>query len=71
MQTKIRPVALQRMTTVREAFRLRRLARQQRSLWMFYLEHNLFDEARSARQQTIDCLRNACQQWRLTLGPGL
>ena len=68
MKTMTRPVVEQRMATVREAFRLHRMAQQRRSLWRFYLEHNLFDEAREARSQMIEQLRGACQQWRLTLG---
>jgi hypothetical protein len=60
----------QRMAAVREAFRLQRLARASRRLWVFYLEHNLFDQARDCRQTMIGHLRDACQQWRLTLGTG-
>jgi hypothetical protein len=68
MTTMSRPGVAQRMTAVREAFRLRRLARTQRHLAMFYLEHSLFDEARASRLLMIRHLRSACLQWRLTLG---
>ncbi len=68
VQLVMHPIAAHRMTTVREAFRLRRLAGTQRRLWIFYVEHNLFDEARDARQQMLDSLRRACHQWRLVLG---
>lgn len=71
MQSSIPPTALQRMATVREAFRLRRLAGTQRRLWNFYIEHNLFDEARGAREESLDSLRRACHQWRLALGVAL
>ena len=62
------PAVVQRMAAVREAFRLRRIANKHRSLWLFYLEHNLLEEANCARSQMIEHLRCACQQWRLTLG---
>lgn len=68
MTTMTRPAVVQRMTTVREAFRQRRLAHEQRHLWSFYLEHNLFEQARDSRQLMIEHLRCACQHWRLTLG---
>ena len=68
LPTKSTPVVASPMTTVREAFRQRRLAQQKRHLWMFYLEHNLFEEARDSRQMMIEHLRSACRQWRLTLG---
>lgn len=68
MKTMTRPVVLERMATVREAFRLHRLARAHRGLWMFYMEHNLFDEARDSRLRMIGHLRGACRQWRRTLG---
>lgn len=58
----------QRMAAVREAFLQQRLAHQKRRLWRFYLEHNLFEEARDSRLLMIEHLRSACQQWRLTLG---
>ena len=70
MQLLMQPRALHRMTAVREAFRLRHLARRQRRLCDFYLEHCLLDEARDARQEVLDSLRRACHQWRLTLGIG-
>ena len=68
MQLLMQPIAIDRMTAVREAFRLRRLARTQRRLCDFYSEHCLLDEARDARQGVLDSLRRACHQWRLTLG---
>lgn len=62
--------AAERMTTVREAFRHRRLARQQRWLWLFYLEHNLFENARESRRSMMEHLRCASRQWRLNVfGP--
>lgn len=67
MQTLRRPMNVQRMATVREAFRLHRLARSFRSRWRFYLEHNLFAAAQSARLLMMEHLSGACQQWRLTL----
>lgn len=66
--TTLQPSVQERMATVRETFRLRRLASVHRGLWMFYLEHNLFDEAEKSRHLMVDNLRRACQQWRLTLG---
>ncbi len=68
MTTMAPPVIAHRMTTVREAFHQQRLAHEQRHLWMFYLEHNLFDQARDSRLLMLGHLRSACQQWRLTLG---
>lgn len=62
------PAVAQRMMAVREAFLQQRLAHQKRRLWRFYLEHNLFEEARDSRLLMIEHLRSACQQWRLTLG---
>ena len=58
----------QRVSTVREAFHQQRLAHVQRRLSMFYLEHNLFEQARDSRQLMIGHLRIACQQWRQTIG---
>jgi hypothetical protein len=60
-------LAPQRLHSVREAFRLQQSARKQRLLWLFYGEHNLFEEAAKCRQLMMDSLRQACQQWRLTL----
>jgi len=57
----------QRLSTVREAFHQKRLAHDQRRLSMFYLEHNLFEQARDSRQLMIGHLRSACQQWRQTI----
>jgi len=62
------PSVARRMATVREAFRQHRLAHEQRQLWSYYLEHNLFDQARDCRLVMIAHLRSACLQWRLTLG---
>jgi hypothetical protein len=56
-----------RLNSVREAFRLQQLASRQRLLWLFYAEHNLFEEAARCRQVMVEHLRQACQQWRLTL----
>ena len=64
---RVAPQTVQRMATVREAFRLSRQAKNQRRLWVFCMEHNLFDQARDARVLMLDLLRSACQQWRLTL----
>ena len=60
----------QRMAAVREAFDLGRRAKTQRRLWSFYMEHNLFEEARDARVLMLELLRSASQQWRLTLAGG-
>ena len=68
MKTMIRPAVRTRMATVREAFRLHRLARAHRGLWMFYVEHSLLDEARASRLVMTQHLQGACQQWRLALG---
>lgn len=68
MQTLRRPVNVRRMATVREAFRMHRIARSLRSRWRFYLEHNLFAAAQSSRLLMMEHLTRACQQWRLTLG---
>lgn len=68
MQSPVLPMASHRMTSVREAFRLRRLAHTQRRLWTFYLEHSLFDEAHRARSAVLENLRKACSQWRFLLG---
>lgn len=62
------PVVLHRMTSAREAFRLRRAAHTQGLLWQFCLEHELRDEARRARSAVLDNLAEACSQWRLLLG---
>jgi hypothetical protein len=56
------------MTGARGVFRCLRQARIHRSLWLFYVEHNMFDEARDERFRMIDHLRGARQEWRLTLG---
>jgi hypothetical protein len=68
MPSVMHPSAIHRMTTVREAFRLRRLAGRLRRRSDFYLEHNLLEEAREARQELLASLRRACHQWRLALG---
>ena len=57
-----------RMATLREAARQRSLAKTQRRLWFFYLEHSLFDEARKTRLLMLEHLRSAGQQWRSVLG---
>jgi hypothetical protein len=68
MRTRERTAVDARMADVREAFRLRRLARGHRGLWNFYLEHNLFDDARDTRVRLIEILRQAREQWRRALG---
>jgi len=55
------------MYSVREAFRLRRLARGQRYLQAFYVEHSLFEEAVSSRRLMLELLRGARVHWRRTL----
>ncbi|HEX5050247.1 MAG TPA: hypothetical protein VFZ65_00615 [Planctomycetota bacterium] len=57
----------QQMSDVREAFRLRRMARTQRHLYGFYIEHNLLDEAQSSRRLVLELLRAARMHWRRTL----
>ena len=71
MLSEMHPSATHRMATVREAFRLRRLAARQRLRWDFYVEHHKLEEARDARHEVLDSLRRACLQWRLTLGVAL
>lgn len=58
----------QQMTNVREAFRMRRLARAQRNLYDFYDEHSMFDEAGRSRRLMMHLLRTARTHWRCTLG---
>jgi hypothetical protein len=67
----LRTAELPRMTTVREGFRQQRLAHRHHRAWLFYLEHNLFDQARESRGLMLRHLRGACQQWRLTLSGAL
>ena len=67
----LRTAALPRMTTVREVFRQQRLAHRHHRAWQFYMEHNLFEQARDSRGLMLLHLRTACQQWRLTLRGGL
>ena len=57
-----------RMAAARGLSRCLRQARVHRSLWLFYLEHNLFEQATDERTRMIGHLRGARQQWRLTLG---
>lgn len=57
----------QQMHSVREAFRLRRLARDERYLHAFYTEHNLLEEAANARRSMLELLRGARVHWRRTL----
>lgn len=68
MQTNIMPDVLCRMGTMRSAFRCQRQARNHRRLWMFYVEHNLFDLAEAERALMMEQLRGARAQWRVTLG---
>lgn len=58
----------QRMNNVRNAFRLCRLARDQRRLHALYDEHNLFAEADDARHEMLRLLRTARASWRIALG---
>ncbi len=58
----------QRKAALREATRYRNLARAQRRLRLFYLEHNLFAEAQATRLVMLDYLRSATHQWRCVLG---
>jgi len=60
-----------RMEAVRDAFRNRRLARDQSRLRGFYLEHNLLEEAARCRQQLLEHLRYARRQWQTALGLAL
>ena len=53
---------------LREAFRLRNLARKQRHLRGFYNEHNLLSEAQDARGEMLRLLRAARSSWRIALG---
>ena len=57
-----------RMTNVREAFRMHRLARDQRRLCDLYDEHNLFEEARKSRRDMMHLLCTARTFWRRALG---
>ena len=60
-----------RMVAVRDAFRNRRLAREQSRLFDFYVEQNLLDEASRCREQMLDHLRFARRQWQTALGLSL
>jgi len=68
VQSPAMPMVLHRMTAMREAFRLRRVAHVQRRLWMFYMEHSLLEEARRARSAVLDNLATASRQVRILLG---
>jgi len=68
MQSVFSPRANTRMKAVREALRLRRLARRQRLRWDIYVEHHMLEEAGVARREVLDSLRSACVQWRRLLG---
>lgn len=57
----------EKLNAVREAFRNRRLARSQRTLYSFYVEHNLFVQAVQSRTVMLLHLRDACRQWRTAL----
>lgn len=57
----------EKLQAVREAFRNRRLARGQRHLYSFYVEHNLLVQAVQSRTVMLDHLRHACRQWRTAL----
>ena len=65
---EIGPSVFRQMGTVRGAFRCHRQARAHRERSKFYIEHDLFDAARSERVLMIEDLRSARQQWRLILG---
>lgn len=56
------------LAAIREAGRLRRLARGERHVIDFYVEHNLTEEARATRQSMLGHLRDACANWRAALG---
>ena len=71
MPTLTAPAVQQNLAAAREAFRSRRLASHQAQLHNFYVEHNLFDEARWSRALMLDHLREACRQWRSALGISL
>jgi len=58
----------QRMSDIRTAQRLRRLARDQVLMYAFYDEHNLFAEAIGARRAMMQMLRAARGSWRRALG---
>ena len=60
-----------RMAAVHDAFRNRRLAREQSRMFDFYVEHNLLDEACRCREQVLDHLRFARRQWQTALGLSL
>lgn len=68
MSQLVAEAAAQRTATMWEAARYRGLARKQRRLWLFYLESNLFEEARATRLVMLEQLRLAGQQWRLASG---
>ena len=57
-----------RQACVRAAFKCQRSAQRSRCRWLFYVEHNMFEDARRARESTLQQLRMACKQWRLALG---
>ena len=71
LQSNVQPTLKLRMAAVREAFRRRRLAHEQRRLYDFYVEHSLLDQASSTRASMLDHLRAASGLWRTTLGMSL
>ena len=56
-----------RQRCVRAAFNYQRSAQRSRCRWLFYVEHNMFEDARRAWESTLQQLRLACKQWRLAL----
>jgi hypothetical protein len=68
MLSMMHPSVLRRTASVREVFRLRRLAQKQQGIWKSYVEQDRRGEAGTARRLMLEHLRGACEQWRLTLG---
>ena len=68
MQVTISLTTSRRMDSVRRVFHYHRRARRHRQLWLWYVEHNLFEQASDERSLMIEQLRCARDQWRLALG---
>ena len=68
MNTPALPPRTKRLVSARGAFVSQRAARSKHSLWLFYLEHNLIQEAQTARTLMLQDLRSARSLWRTALG---
>jgi len=66
--TNLLEPASQARVSARRAFTFHREARAKHKLWLFYVEHNLFHEARNARTLMLEHLHSARAHWRAALG---